>query len=222
VSDIKKRPTKQAELWAALCGEGDEPYPIEALWTIEGLNYIELQKLYRSHEKGEPLPDWRELDKAVRRREMAAALGVTDPEENGELARQAGNALDRVATAAKRIGVELRVGRGSRDELLRVATAIFSAAWFADGDSSKAVKLAQALIADVDKAMAADPKPVRPVDQVFGETVPVDKNGLAHFTIKWQRWYMAHVDKQEVLANVKDVEKLGPAGNNPRHPLDMD
>jgi hypothetical protein len=28
------------------------------------------------------------------------------------------------------------------------------------------------------------------------------------FTIKWQRWYMAHVDKQEVLANVKDVEKL--------------
>lgn len=57
------------QLWNALCGEDGQPYPIDALWTLEGLNYIELQKLYRKHEKGEELPDWRELEKMLKEKE---------------------------------------------------------------------------------------------------------------------------------------------------------
>lgn len=67
------------------------------------------------------------LVKSARRKAMAQVLGVTEPSEAAALAREAGTALDRVVTAAKRVGVQLDLNqRGSRRELLEVATALYA------------------------------------------------------------------------------------------------
>jgi len=97
------------------------------------------------------------LVKAARRRAMAKSLGVTDPTEAAILAREAGTALDRVAVAAKRAGVSLDLGRGSRREVLTVAAEIYAAnsptggCDTIPGRVASAVMEASLLIAEVDK-----------------------------------------------------------------------
>ncbi len=66
--------------------------------------------------------------KAAKRRAITASLGVTDPREQAALSREAGTALDRVQVAARKVGVKLDLSRrGSRRELLDVATQIYAA-----------------------------------------------------------------------------------------------
>ena len=175
---------KQQDLWDALCGTGNQPWPDEALYEVEGLGYHEALKLLKMHQAGEELPSYerlreviaeREADgfdlakskdkmkaskafpllvKAARRRAMAEVLGVTEPAESAALAREAGSALDRVAVAAKRVGVQLDLSRrGSRRELLEVATAIYSNGH--SGYYDRAVEAALKLIAEVDRVTAS-------------------------------------------------------------------
>ena len=169
---------KLLDLWDALAGDGGQPWPADALFEVEGLNYHEALGLLKMHQAGEELPSYDRLReviaereaagydlatkkgktegskvfpllvKAVRRKAMAAALGVTDPREQGELARAAGAALDRVATAAKKAGVQLDLSRrGSRRGLLDVAMHLVAVQ---DVDNiAQAILLAQNLIAAV-------------------------------------------------------------------------
>lgn len=148
---------KLLDLWAALCGDGGQPWPADSLYDVEGLNYFEAMKVLKMHQDGEALPSATELTaiiaereaqgfdlardkdklaaskaipllvKAARRKAMAAALGVTDPRQQGDLAREAGTALDRVTVAAKKAGVQLDLSRrGSRRELLDVAARLYA------------------------------------------------------------------------------------------------
>jgi len=132
---------RQQDLWDDLCGDGAQPWPAEALYEVEGLNYLEALKVLKMHQDGEELPSYARLreiiavreaegwdlakskdkleaSKAIplliragRRRAMAASLGVTDPREQAALSREAGAALDRVAVAAKKASVQLDLSR---------------------------------------------------------------------------------------------------------------
>lgn len=177
---------KQQDLWDALCGDGAQPWPAEALYEVEGLNYHEALKLLKMHQAGEALPSCERLReviaereaegfdlakskdkelaskafplllKAARRRAMAASLGVTDPREQAALSREAGAALDRVAVAAKKADVVLDLSRrGSRRELLEVATRIYANAAGREPSIDHAVADAQKMIAAVDAAVGA-------------------------------------------------------------------
>lgn len=149
-------------IYERLCYEPDtelppSPYPTEALYTLEGMSYIEIVGLVRSLDKGEQLPDWRSFEGAERR-EMARALGVTEPQANAELASQGAKELDALRTKAKRIGVQLRID-GPRSELLSVATALYAAAEPDGGTVESAVADARRLIEAVDAELA--PRPAR-------------------------------------------------------------
>jgi len=142
-------------IYERLCYEPEEglpepPYPLDALYTLEGLNYIEVMELIRALDKGEPLPDWRDLEAGQRRREMARALGATEEGQDHQLASAASQALDRVAVAAKRIGVQLTL-RGPRSELLSVATALLTSDRAETPEG--AVQHARKLIAAVDQEL---------------------------------------------------------------------
>jgi hypothetical protein len=127
------------------------PYPLEALYTLEGLSYIEVVQIQRAICRGEDPPDWRELEGA-QRRDMARALGATEDGADHKLASAAGKALDQVRTAAKRVGVTLQLS-GPRAELLSVTTALVtSGVW--EGHLGEAVKRARQLIDAVDRDLA--------------------------------------------------------------------
>lgn len=143
------------EVIDALCFDDPQsPYPLEALRTLEGLQYVELIQLYRISKRGEELPPWRELAQGEERRRMARALGATEPEEEIEIARQAGPALDQVAKVMRRAGVPLpELARG---ELLRTAAAVYGARVGSGGIVPQdAVAEAAKLIEAVDGFMAS-------------------------------------------------------------------
>lgn len=105
---------KRIELIDLLCqDELDSPYPIEALYDLEGLSYVELIGLLRAHRKGEPS---RSFTRGGARRRIAERLGA-DEEEAKVLAQKAGPALEQVSRIATQHGVDLgRVGLAERVE----------------------------------------------------------------------------------------------------------
>ena len=155
---------KRFEIIDKLCFEGEgSPYPLEALYTLEGLRYVELIKILRASEKGERVPEWEEL-KGAERRDMAKALGADD---DAELARRAAAGFDAVSLAARRSGVKIKPVPNNRAELIQMTSAV-AIGMACSGNVHKGaatiVTVAEELLAEIDKRIAGKAEVHVPAD----------------------------------------------------------
>lgn len=95
---------KRRDLIDLLCGEDGEPYPLDALYHLEGLSYPELQTLLRRHRRGDPPAS---ITRGGARREIAESLGADDDQAR-QMAHLAGPSLEHVSRTAARVGLDLR------------------------------------------------------------------------------------------------------------------
>lgn len=113
---MSKPPTTKPKLLDELCyDDAESPYPLEALYDLEGLNNGELDTLWRAiHNRNEPPPS---IQRGGARRRIAERLGA-DEEQAKVMAQQAGPALQQVGRIASRLGV--KVGGGVEELSQRV------------------------------------------------------------------------------------------------------
>ena len=170
---------KRHEILDLLCfdDEGEtrpSPYPLEALFTLEGLRFFELRDLLRKVEKDEAIPAWTKLA-GTQRREMAQALGADD---DAKLARQAADGLDAVTVAAKRSGVKLQITPNNRAELIQLAGAVYGGIRShstVSGRAREAVSVAASILRGIDEELARNrggeaPTPARVLLETVEDT----------------------------------------------------
>lgn len=160
---------RRQEIIDRLCrDEPDSPYPLEALYELEGLTYPELMELLRTSQAtpaGQSMPPLR--GRGERRRRIVESLGVSEA-TSSEVATAAASAVDSIAVALRRAGVEIPEGHQPRvldiaAQLLTASGVAFVSATETEQDRAartkaaveRSVEVALLLVDEVERRFAA-------------------------------------------------------------------